>query len=184
MWEARRDMCNTVLISSFVTSHSIPSPATHPSAVWRGSFVRCLQACSAYFIWRRRLRQSLVSIHTYNYTGLFITPSGISELDCATTKTDTAERSISTERERHSKFLSYLTGSWYVLSAVSVLVVAQPISEVPEWLMNNAVCIILPVCIFIMCNIIVLLAIGKIYWNTVHSLVQCVAILAYVDKTK
>jgi len=30
-----------------------------------------------------------------NYTGLFISPSGISELDCATTKTDTAERSIS-----------------------------------------------------------------------------------------
>jgi len=29
------------------------------------------------------------------YTGLFISPSGISELDCATTKTDTAERSIS-----------------------------------------------------------------------------------------
>jgi len=27
--------------------------------------------------------------------GLFISPSGISELDCATTKTDTAERSIS-----------------------------------------------------------------------------------------
>ena len=29
------------------------------------------------------------------YTGLFKSPSGISELDCATTKTDTAERSIS-----------------------------------------------------------------------------------------
>jgi len=28
------------------------------------------------------------------YTGLFISPSRISELDCATTKTDTAERSI------------------------------------------------------------------------------------------
>ena len=28
------------------------------------------------------------------YTGLFISPSGIFELDCATTKTDTAERSI------------------------------------------------------------------------------------------
>jgi len=28
-------------------------------------------------------------------TGLFISLSGISELDCATTKTDTAERSIS-----------------------------------------------------------------------------------------
>ena len=31
----------------------------------------------------------------YTYTALFISPSGISELDCATTKTDTAERSIS-----------------------------------------------------------------------------------------
>ena len=33
------------------------------------------------------------------YTGLFISPSGISELDCATTKIDTAERSISIGRE-------------------------------------------------------------------------------------
>ena len=33
------------------------------------------------------------------YTGLFICPSGISELDCATTKTDTAERSISIGRD-------------------------------------------------------------------------------------
>ena len=33
------------------------------------------------------------------YTGLFLSPSGISELDCATTKTDTAERSISIGRE-------------------------------------------------------------------------------------
>ena len=32
-------------------------------------------------------------------TGLFISPSGISELDCATTKTDTAEMSISIGRE-------------------------------------------------------------------------------------
>ena len=32
-------------------------------------------------------------------TGLFISPSGISEFDCATTKTDTAERSISINRE-------------------------------------------------------------------------------------
>ena len=35
----------------------------------------------------------------YAYTGLFISPSGISELDCATTKIDTAERSISIGRE-------------------------------------------------------------------------------------
>ena len=34
-----------------------------------------------------------------NCTGLFISPSEISELDCATTKTDTAERSISIGRE-------------------------------------------------------------------------------------
>jgi len=33
------------------------------------------------------------------YTGLFISPSGISKLDCATTNTDTAERSISIVRE-------------------------------------------------------------------------------------
>ena len=33
------------------------------------------------------------------YTWLFIRPSGISELDCATTKTDTAESSISIGRE-------------------------------------------------------------------------------------
>ena len=32
-------------------------------------------------------------------TGLFISPSGISELECTTTKTDTAERSISIGRE-------------------------------------------------------------------------------------
>ena len=33
------------------------------------------------------------------YTGSFISPSGIYELDCAKTKTDTAERSISIGRE-------------------------------------------------------------------------------------
>ena len=32
-------------------------------------------------------------------TGLFISSSGVSEIDCATTKTDTAERSISIGRE-------------------------------------------------------------------------------------
>ena len=37
------------------------------------------------------------------------------------------------------KFLSYLTGARYVLSAVSVLVVEQPSSEVPEGLMNYSV---------------------------------------------
>ena len=41
------------------------------------------------------------------HTGLFISPSGISELDCATTKTDTAERSISIGRESLQVFFWY-----------------------------------------------------------------------------
>ena len=41
----------------------------------------------------------VVDGHLCWYTGLFISHSGISELDCATTKTDTAERSISIGRE-------------------------------------------------------------------------------------
>ena len=40
-----------------------------------------------------------IYIYIYIYTGLFISSSGISELDCATTKIDTAERSISISRE-------------------------------------------------------------------------------------
>jgi hypothetical protein len=47
------------------------------------------------------------------YTGLFISPSGISELDSAATKTDTAERSMSIGRESLQVFfvLGVLTGS-------------------------------------------------------------------------
>ena len=41
-------------------------------------------------------------------TGLFISPSGISKLDCATTKTDTAERSISIGRESLQVFFFVL----------------------------------------------------------------------------
>jgi len=49
-------------------------------------------------------------------TGLFISPSGTSELDCATTKTDTAERSMSIGRESLKVFfctrgLGVLAGS-------------------------------------------------------------------------
>ena len=40
-------------------------------------------------------------------TELFISPSGISEIDCATTKTDTAERSISIGRESLQVFFLY-----------------------------------------------------------------------------
>jgi len=53
---------------------------------------------------------------TASYTGLFISPSGNSELDCATTKTDTTERSISIGRESLEVFfctrgLGVLAGS-------------------------------------------------------------------------
>ena len=46
-----------------------------------------------------------VNSHRRQYTGLFISPSGISELYCATTKTDTVERSISIGRESLQVFL-------------------------------------------------------------------------------
>ena len=47
-----------------------------------------------------------VVVYAYMYyTGLFISPSGISKIDCATTKTDTAERSISMDRESLQVFV-------------------------------------------------------------------------------
>jgi len=48
-----------------------------------------------------------MSKHVAVYTGLFISPSGTSELDCATTKTDTVERSISIDRESLKVFFLY-----------------------------------------------------------------------------
>jgi len=46
------------------------------------------------------------TVHPYN-TGLFISPSGSSELDCATTNTYTAERIISIGREPLKVFFLY-----------------------------------------------------------------------------
>ena len=48
-----------------------------------------------------------VGVTVVKYTGLFISPSGISELDCATAKTDTAERSISIGRESLQVFFFF-----------------------------------------------------------------------------
>ena len=45
------------------------------------------------------------------YTGLFISPSGTSELDYATTKTDTTERSISIGRESLKDFFFFVLGA-------------------------------------------------------------------------
>ena len=48
----------------------------------------------------RKLKDyDVMNTKIFSNTGLFISPSGISELHCATTKTDTAERSISIGRE-------------------------------------------------------------------------------------
>jgi len=59
-------------------------------------------------------------------TGLFISPSGISKIDCATTKKDTAERSISTDRESlqvfvqsYSCLLARVVDLWGILTNAS-----------------------------------------------------------------
>ena len=54
-----------------------------------------------------RERPILYDWEDSEYTGLLISPSGISELDCATAKTDTAERSISIGRESLQVFFLY-----------------------------------------------------------------------------
>jgi hypothetical protein len=66
-----------------------------------------------------------------------MSPSAISDFGGTVARMVTVKGSMSTER--HSKFLSYLTGARYFLSAVSVLVVAQPSSDVLEGLMNYPV---------------------------------------------
>ena len=48
---------------------------------------------------QRKINQFYQDFKVVESKGLFISPSGISELDCATTKTDTAEISISICRE-------------------------------------------------------------------------------------
>ena len=62
---------------------------------------------SEYFMWVSYL--SFIA----HYTGLFISPSGASKLDCATTKKDTTERSISIGRESLKVF--------FVLGALAYL---------------------------------------------------------------
>ena len=56
----------------------------------------------------------VLKVTMLGYTGLFISPSGISELDCAKTKTETAERSISIGRESLQVF-------FFVLGALAYL---------------------------------------------------------------
>jgi hypothetical protein len=55
-------------------------------------------------------------------TGLFIRPSGISELDCATTTTDTAERSISIGRESLQVFFVLEALAYFQIPPLGVVV--------------------------------------------------------------
>jgi hypothetical protein len=55
-------------------------------------------------------------------TGLFISPSGIFELDCATTKTDTAERSISIGRESLFLYYFYLFIIYYYYYIIIIII--------------------------------------------------------------
>ena len=56
------------------------------------------------------------------YTELFISPSGIYELDCATTKTDTAERSISIGRESLQVFFVLGALAYFQVPPLGVVV--------------------------------------------------------------
>ena len=64
---------------------------------WKKSWKRCIKTVGEHLEGYKP--QKLQS------TGLFISSSGISELDCATTKIDTAERSISIGRESLQVFV-------------------------------------------------------------------------------
>ena len=55
-------------------------------------------------------------------TGLFISLSGISELDCATTKTDKAERSISIGRESLQVFFALGALAYFQVPPLGVVV--------------------------------------------------------------
>ena len=59
---------------------------------------------SLLLCWRQVSALMLGHPQVTRYTGLFISPSGISELDCATTNTDTAEWCISIGRESRQVF--------------------------------------------------------------------------------
>ena len=70
------------------------------------TYIVCLVLSHVHFVSLQRRFVLMISKYSFlnlslsiRYTGLFISLSGISELDCATTKTDTAERSISIGRE-------------------------------------------------------------------------------------
>ena len=93
-----------VTVSSTLKSTAILTEILHPIVI-----SLCLTSYFAYLnLFHLITQEYLLRIKNkaaLHYTGLFISPSGISELDCATTKTDTAEKSISIGREALQVFL-------------------------------------------------------------------------------
>ena len=97
---------NVKMCSSAGSKHS------HHAAIYRSSGILMPAVTQTVYLYPYEVHcreGSIVYSRLYGayYTGLFISPSGISELDCATTKTDTAERSISTGRESLQVFFLY-----------------------------------------------------------------------------
>ena len=93
-------------IFSVLSRHTSTPPmgrtaCTEPQCLYRG-------ALYLYLLYITRINVLLKGQSRFlPYTGLFVSPSWISELDCATTKTDTAESSISIGRESLQVFFLY-----------------------------------------------------------------------------
>ena len=99
---------------SKVTGNNLEKRASIPDTGRRTVFATAQPSCLRFQktatgrnMKRISSQSTAVITFTRNYTGLFISPSGISEIDCATTKTDTAERSISIRRESLNVFFLY-----------------------------------------------------------------------------
>jgi len=70
--------------------------------------------CKAFLLINSKCNENIFDVWYKINTELFISPSGTSELDCATTKTYTAEMSISIGRESLKVF-------FFVLGALAYL---------------------------------------------------------------
>ena len=84
------------------------SGSTYCTVHKRRTSLSCYKYVRRVVIWnprKCRLQNNTVEGHCSLNTGLFISPSGTSELDCATTKKDRAERSISIGRESIKLFI-------------------------------------------------------------------------------
>jgi len=81
------------------TLNSIQDHTVNTCWQWRVSNPHTLSPLSAIISLPKAINSFIETVTYLQYTGLFISHSGISKLDCATTKTGTAERSISIGRE-------------------------------------------------------------------------------------